>query len=251
MEWVKEFYNQQYKWMESNDNQMLTMQEKLLQKIHKHANKPVNTILELGGGKGYFAIAAALEGYQVTVIELIEEATQSKKKLAELYSVQDKIKIITGNFYTVELDQQYDVVCYWDGFGIGTDSEQQKLLWRIESWLASDGVALIDIYTPWFWKKVAGQEMQVTEKLKRKYDFDVETCRMLDSWWDENEASAVMTQSLRCYSPVDLQLLLQNHKLTLINCDPGGSMDYVNWKYTEKAPMQQAQTYLAKLILAD
>jgi hypothetical protein len=28
----------------------------------------------------------------------------------------------------VELSEQFDVVCYWDGFGVGTDQDQRHLL---------------------------------------------------------------------------------------------------------------------------
>src|SRR5690606_40231262 len=109
--------------MKINDEEMLNMQEELFEKIGRLADKPVKTILELGGGKGYFAVAAAKRGYEVTVIELIDNAAQYIHKLAAEYDVLEKVTVINGDFYTAEFDSQFDVVCYWDGFGIGSDED--------------------------------------------------------------------------------------------------------------------------------
>lgn len=222
------------------------MQEELLEKIERLADKPVKKILELGGGKGYFAVAAAIRGYEVTVVELIDEAAQYIHKLAEKYRVSERITIINEDFYTAKIEDVFDAVCYWDGFGIGSDAEQQTLLNRIQHWLKPNGIALIDIYTPWFWAKVAGQEMLVAENVVRKYDFDALNCRMLDTWWNKKDGSETVTQSLRCYSPADLNLLIHDLHLTLVHCEPGGAMDYEKGIYTEKAPLNEALSFLAK-----
>lgn len=249
MEWVKKFYNQQYRWMKINDDEMLNMQEELLEKIERLAGSPVKTILELGGGKGYFAVAAAMRGYEVTVIELIDDAAQSIHKLAAKNEVLEKITIINGDFYTAEIEDRFDIVCYWDGFGIGSDEDQQTLLERIPHWLKPNGCALIDIYTPWFWAKAAGHEMLLAENIVRKYDFDAMNCRMLDTWWNKDDLSETATQSLRCYSPADLRLLIRDLDLAVVHCEPGGAMDYESGIYMEKAPMRQALSYLAKLTM--
>lgn len=247
MEWVEKFYNQQYKWMNLNVEEMLNAQQGLLQIIECLVDQPGKKILELGGGKGYFAVAAAKQGYNVTVIELIDEAAQYIRQLAEEQRASERLTILNGDFYTADIPDVFDVVCYWDGFGIGSDTEQQKLLNRIRNWLKPDGTALIDVYTPWFWAKVAGQEMYLTENVVRKYGFDAMGCRMLDTWWNEEDAAEKVTQSLRCYSPADFSLLIQNLDLSLIYCEPGGAMDYEKGVYTEKAPLHEAMSYLLKL----
>lgn len=247
MEWVEKFYNQQYKWMDLNDVEMLNAQQELLQKIGRLADQPGKKILELGGGKGYFAVAAAKQGYEVTVIELIDEAAHYIQQLAAKQNVSERLTILNGDFYTAKIPDVFDVVCYWDGFGIGSDADQQKLLNRIQNWLKPDGMALIDVYTPWFWAKVAGQEMHLAENVVRKYDFDAMGCRMLDTWRNEEDAAEQATQSLRCYSPADFSLLTHDLDLTMITCEPGGAMDYDQGIYTEKAPLNEALSYLVKL----
>lgn len=41
------------------------------------------------------------------------------------------LESVEADFYTVELAGRFDVVCYWDGFGVGSDADQRRLLRRI------------------------------------------------------------------------------------------------------------------------
>lgn len=233
--------------MDLNDEEMLNMQQELLQKLDRLVEHPGKKILELGGGKGYFAVAAAKQGYDVTVIELVDEAAHYIRQLAEEQNVRERLTILNGDFYTEEIPEVFDVVCYWDGFGIGSDADQQKLLNRVQRWMKPTGMALLDIYTPWYWAKVAGQEMHLGGNVVRKYGFDAIGCRMLDTWWNMGDTAESATQSLRCYSPADFSLLIDNLDLTMVECEAGGAMDYDHGIYTEKAPLHEALSYLVKL----
>lgn len=164
--------------MDLNDEEILNAQQELLQKLDRLAGQPGKKILELGGGKGYFAVAAAKQGYEVTVIELMDVAAHYIRQLAEEQNVNEQLTIINGDFYTAEIPGVFDVLCYWDGLGIGSDADQQKLLNRIQDWLKPCGIALIDIYTPWFWSKAAGRKMHLAENVVRKYGFDAMGCRI-------------------------------------------------------------------------
>lgn len=247
MEWVKDFYTKQYEWMNINDEDMLQAEEERLQHLEQFAGRSVRKILELGGGKGYFAVAVARKGYDVTMIELTENAAAYTRKLAKEYGVSEKITVIQGDFYETALPEQFDAVCYWDSFGIGTDADQQRLLKRIRDWLKPDGTALIDIYTPWFWAKAAGQRMELGSGMIRAYDFDAHNCRMLDAWWEQGHEESKVIQSLRCYSPADLKLLLSGMDIEISHCEPGGAMDYDAWQYHKKVPLGEAMGYLAIL----
>ena len=62
-----------------------------------------------------------------------------------------------ADFYSFEAAERFDVVCYWNGFGIGTDADQRRLLWLIrEQWLAAGGRAVIDVANPLVWAGWAG-----------------------------------------------------------------------------------------------
>lgn len=245
MKWVKGFYTKQYEWMDLNDEDMLEAENERLNHLENFSDEPVQSILELGGGKGYFAVAAAKKGYDVTVIELTENAVAHIHKLAKTHNVTEKITVIHGDFYQIELPDQFDAVCYWDSFGIGTDADQQRLLKRIRQWLKRDGSAFIDIYTPWFWAGASGQSMSFANGIQRAYGFDAVNCRMLDSWWEVDQAQGKVMQSLRCYSPADLQLLMSGLNLNVVHYEPGGAMDYDAGQYIEKAPLHKAMAYLA------
>lgn len=59
MERFEKFYNQQYRWMDLNDEKLLNMQQELLKKLEFLTDQPGKKLLEPGGGKCYFAVAAA------------------------------------------------------------------------------------------------------------------------------------------------------------------------------------------------
>ncbi|SET17828.1 Methyltransferase domain-containing protein [Oceanobacillus limi] len=250
MKWISNFYQKQYEWWNTlTSKNTEELQDELVEKMEQFMDQPSKKILELGGGNGQFAVTAAKHGYDVTVIELISECVEHTTKLAKKHHVESNLRAIQGDFFEVELKEKFDVICYWDGFGVGTDGDQKVLLQRIsEEWLKPNGTTLIDIYTPWYWAKTAGEEMTI-EGISRKYDFDAIECRMLDTWWKTDEPTTKVSQSLRCYSPADLNLLINELPLQLQHCEPSGAMDYEKWKYQTKVPLGQAMSYMAKLKL--
>ncbi len=243
MKWVHEFYTKQYLIFGGSPNEIAAYDQSRVEKVNAIVNKPVLKILELGGGQGGFAVAAAKQGHLVTVVDIVPSAVEQIHVLAQEHGVDNVLQVIQGDFYDINLSNDFDVVCYWDGFGIGSDDDQKRLLKRISDWLLPTGIALIDSYTPWYWAKVAGQEMPIGENSFRRYGFDAEGCRMLDTWWSDNIHE--VTQSLRCYSPADLAMLTAETGLLLTSWEPGGAMDYENWIYHEKVSLEKAMSFLA------
>lgn len=248
MNWVKDFNDRQFSWSKEQTNANLALlNDYLVDKMERFIDDSApKKLLELGGGGGQFAVAASPKGYEVTVIELAPAAVEHIYQLAKKHNVSDNLQVIRGDFYQVELDEQFDIICYWDGFGIGSDSDQQILLERVFHWLKPNGTAFIDIYTPWYWANAAGREMQIGS-IDRKYDFDANECRMIDTWWLNNDKDEKITQSLRCYSPADLRLLLKNIGLHVVHCEHGGAMDYEKSQYHEQVGLDEAMTFLAQL----
>ncbi|WZY00684.1 class I SAM-dependent methyltransferase [Bacillus sp. FSL W7-1360] len=248
MDWTKTFYKQQLEWSRAdstlNNEIHLLHQERV--DIIARLIPTATHILELGGGNGQFAVAAAKRGYRVTMIDIVPELITQAKQLASEHHVRSQIQFVTGSFYNVDLPDRYDAVCYWDGFGIGSDKDQQHLLSRIDNWLTDQGTALIDIYTPWYWAQAHGQTMQFGE-IKRQYTFDAVTCCMIDTWTHVDEENNAVKQTLRCYSPADLALLLDETTLQLKDCEPGGKFDYIHSKWHPSVPLHEAMTFLAVL----
>ncbi|WP_100013095.1 class I SAM-dependent methyltransferase [Lentibacillus sediminis] len=246
MEWTKDFYHQQLVWSIDSGADLHGLRDDLVDKMVRHKENKRTKVLELGGGPGQFAVAAAKRGYEVTVIDIAPAAVRHIEKLAEEHQVEQHIRVLEADFYKVVFRERFDVICYWDGFGIGKDADQQQLLQRIADWLKPSGVALIDIYTPWYWAATAGQEMQMGD-ISRHYGFDAEGSRMTDTWWQTGDKEESIKQSLRCYSPADLQLLMKDINLVLVDLEPGGAMDYEQGSYREQVPLGEAMMFMAKL----
>lgn len=202
-------------------------------------------MLELGAGGGQSALATAQQGHAVTALELVaRSATHARTLISD--AAPGSLRVLEGSFYTLDLAETFDVICYWDGFGVGSDAEQRALLKRIAGWLTVGGITLVDINTPWYWAKHAGRQMS-TETFTRQYEFDADGCRMLDNWWPTGRPEERVTQSLRCYSPQDLRLLLEESGLVLESVKPGGAIDYEARKFIPQAPLEQAMQFRALL----
>lgn len=86
--------------------------------------------------------------------------------------------------------------------------------------------------------------------LCRRYGFDEVECRMLDTWWPTGHPAAAVTQSLRCYSPDDLESLLDRSGLVLVDVQPGPSFDHETQTFHPKAPLEHAMQYMAPYLNA-
>lgn len=238
--WVEPFYALQSRW----DAFVPTSEDNIarLGAIHRHAGPGPHRILELGAGGGESALLAATVGHDVTAVELVSERASRAKALAKNAR---SLEVIEGSFYDVELEGSFDLIVYWDGFGVGDDEDQRLLLTRIRGWLAPHGSALIDVYSPWFAAASVGREMAF-EGARRRYDFEPEGNRWLDTWWPEEAPEQALTQSLRCYAPSDFRLLLDGTGLELQGVDPGSGPDGLGG-WAEKTNLSRCFSWLATL----
>jgi len=243
--WTRDFYAKQAEWSGVYYGDVTPWHRRKVAKVQTVLGPPPKRILELGAGGGQHAIALAELGYEVVAVEQVPRLVQHIHALRRQHP-QAQVDVVEGDFYQVDLPEGvFDGVCYWDGFGVGTDDEQRALLRRIYRWLKPEGRAWIDVYTPWHAAKSAGHGGQVG-RAKRVYGFDGAGCRWIDRWWLE-ETGEVIEQSLRCYSPADLRLLLEGTGLVLVDVEPGGMMDYEHGRYVEPVPLEQAMWYVAML----
>ncbi|MGZ3679722.1 MAG: class I SAM-dependent methyltransferase [Ktedonobacterales bacterium] len=247
MDWVASFYARQdeLSGVYTGTSHPQEQDRDRAERISTLLDGQMGRVLELGAGGGLSSLATAQRGHEVTAIELVAHAAAHARRLIP-DAAPGTLRILEGSFYTVELAEQFDVVCYWDGFGVGTDEEQQQLLRRIAGWLKPSGTALIDINTPWYWAKIAGQRM-LTATFGREYGFDADGCRMLDRWWAPGHDDEGVTQSLRCYSPQDLRMLLNGTGLDLDHVVAGGAVDYTAKMYYPQVPLGESMQYCVYL----
>ena len=257
MDWVKSFYEKQHLWANVYAGDVKAYHRDKARSISLPERIPPYDMLELGCGGGQMAAALADLGHSVIAVDVNPEAIRNARRLAK--SRPDaKITLIEGDFYTfskgeplsageaLSEEEAFDIVCYFDGFGIGTDADQQRLLQQIVAWLRKDGRAFIEIYTPWYWKRVAGTTMEWPDA-SRRYGFDDAGCRILDTWWPTGCPNDAVTQSLRCYSPEDLESLLDGTGLSLVDVRAGSSLDNRTKTFYPKAPLEDAMQYMAIL----
>ncbi len=245
---VARFYARQNEWVGVYDGDVAERHRKNAAIVHRLAEGRLGRLLELGAGGGQNAAAAADLGYSVVAVELIPSIKRNAEKLAA-QPRRGRLRVIQGDFYEVEFSDPFDVVCYWDGFGIGTDSDQRRLLNRVAAWLRPSGFALIEVYSPQYWADAAGRRAEFG-KVARRYDFDREKSRLLDRWWPVGREDLAVTQSLRCYSPDDFRTLLKGVNLEVESIESRGAFDFDNNLFVEQVPPERAMQYLVKLVLA-
>jgi SAM-dependent methyltransferase len=248
VEWVEAFYARQDELLGVYTGDMADDGIRRAASIARLAGAGRKRVLELGAGGGRAAAATADLGHDVVAVELVPTAAEHARRLAERER-EGSLSVIRGDFYEVEPGGGFDVVCYWDGFGVGSDADQRRLLRRVRGWLAAGGCALLDVNTPWYWAGAAGRELRWGEAARR-YGFDADGCRLLDRWWSVGAEGGAVTQSLRCYSPADLRLLLEGTGLVLDSLEPGGAVDARSGRFIERVPPGRAMQYLAKLVPA-
>jgi hypothetical protein len=167
------------------------------------------------------------------------------------------LTVLQADFYTVRLDGRFDVVCCWEVFGLGSDADQRRMLGRIaREWLAPDGSLLMDVYSPI--RPARDADTQETlpplpgvtgsvEMIERCH-FDPVHCRWIDEWRPTAEPGKALAQTLRCYTPADLLLLLEGTGLALKRIEvDGAALDFQTDAITTSGPLMKAWSYLAQL----
>lgn len=248
MDWALEFYTKQNQWSGVYEEAINDGHRLKAAWIEELVGPGQKRVLELGAGGGQVAAAMADLGHEVVAVEQAPTLAAHIKKLAVTLPV-GQLTVVEGNFYTVELVGPFDVICYYDGFGIGADADQRRLLKRIATWLAPSGSALIEIGTPWYAASVDGRGWRVGQA-ERRYNFDADGCRWLDTWWPIDQPEQAVQQSLRCYSPADLRLLIEPAGLQLQHVKPGGTVDWEQGKWLPSVPLGKALNYVAQFNLA-
>ncbi|MFC2078390.1 class I SAM-dependent methyltransferase [Candidatus Bipolaricaulota bacterium] len=245
MDGVKSFYDKQHQWANVYACDVAAYHRDKAESIGLPEREAPYRILELGCGGVQMTAALADLGHSLVAIDLNPAAIRNAHRLAAARP-HAQITLIEGDFYALALQGNFDVVCYFDGFGIGSDADQRQLLHRIASWLTEGGRAFIEIYTPWYWARMDGVGMEWPDA-SRRYGFDEASCRMLDTWWPPDRPEEAVTQSLRCYSPEGFSSLLNGTGLGLMDIRPGGAIDSQTGEFQSEVPLEAAMQYAAIL----
>jgi SAM-dependent methyltransferase len=231
MEWVRDFYSTTGEWWGAAEARITDRDHRRVDLLRRIAGDRSQRILELGCGYGATAAAMAQAGHTVTGVEISDRVAFAEQFVAT--AKPGRLSILQQDFYETTLPEPVDAVCYWNGFGVGTDSDQRRLLHRIcTEWLRPDGIALIDIFNPFVWARWDGDDDSLEADPARGYrrnlsqhiEFSPVTCSATDTWWETGDPSRKISQTLRCYTPADLRLLLDGTGLRLDQLVVGDDM---------------------------
>jgi SAM-dependent methyltransferase len=252
MEWVPGFYSTTGRWWGEASSAVTERDHARAAMVARLACPPPADVLELGCAYGNSAAAAADAGYRVVGVEISD-----RMDFAERHLPGRAIELVPGDFYAVDLGKKFDAVVYWNGFGVGSDADQRRLLRRMaDEWLRPDGAVLMDVASPFCWAGWVGDGDQHDPDPARGYhhrgtaeriDFDPVGNRFLDSWWERPEPERVHTQSVRCYTPADFLLLLEGTGLRLDHLEVGGQSLDLGAPHTTASPLWEANEYLVRL----
>ncbi|RPI86840.1 MAG: class I SAM-dependent methyltransferase [Chloroflexi bacterium] len=255
--WIKEFYDSAAEWWGESWYEGENLEPRLAL-VERFAGSAPKNLLELGAGPGETAAFLAAAGYQVTAVDI------SKKNFMLLSTIEKKnpnVTAVLGDFFTVSITGKFDAVCLFESFGMGTDQEQRNLLRRISAeWLSPDGVVIMDVYHPFWPIKKAGSSQHLNrlenvagsvEMTERSY-YDSILNRWIDEWEPVGSAADTRRQSVRCYTPADLNLLLEGTGFRIGYTEIGGeAFDSQPTQVSTSSPMDdfaKGYSYVAVLI---
>jgi SAM-dependent methyltransferase len=234
VDWAEGFYSTTGRWWGAAESGITQRDHDRVALVRACCGTEAVTMLELGCGYGNTAAAAARNGFRVTGVDISGTRLEFAKQYANADAPASP-RFVHADFYTFETAEQFDVVCYWNGFGIGTDADQRRLLRLIrDRWLAPGGRAIIDVANPLVWARWAGDTSHRAARPDAGYqhalteltDFDPAACRYTDTWWEQDQPEQRHTQTGRCYTPADFRLLLEGTGLTLAGaCVAGAPID--------------------------
>ena len=253
--WVKDFYDQTSTWWGPNTD--WASHRSRAAALERLAGPGAKRVLDLGAGPGGNAAAMADLGHDVTAVEFSDRARHARDLAAA--SRKGRLTVVQEDFYTVQLEGRFDVVCCWEVFGLGSDADQRRLLSRISrEWLGPRGCVLMDVYDPARPARDAGTERRLpplpgvpgsVEMIERCH-FDPVHSRWTDEWQPVAEPGAALAQTIRCYSPADLLLLLEGTGLALERIEVDDCEVAFDDRVSNSGPLLEAWQYVVKLVPA-
>lgn len=153
MSWFEEWFDSPlYEKIYSNRNKeeaaLLANLIETIIPIEKYSN-----ILDLGCGRGRHSITLAQRGYQVTGLDLSEEAIHKARRLAENEGLAN-LQFFIGDMRD-QLDYTFDAVLnLFTTFGYFLDdSENIKVLFNVKNMIKNDGIFIQDFLNSSYIKK--------------------------------------------------------------------------------------------------
>ena len=257
-DWIKDFYTQAGIWWGAEPHDDPGDHRTRAAAVERLRGPGRWRVLDLGAGSGFTAAAMADAGHEVVGVELNPTDIAYAQQLLTIPR-PGSLSMVEGDYYTVELDGHFDVVTWWEGFGLGSDADQRRVLRRIaHEWLAPGGCALIDVYNPTRPARHAGEAVQLdalegvpgSVAMIERCHFDPVYNRWIDEWQPVADPGKALAQTVRCYTPMDLLLLLEGTGLALQRIEVDGQeVDFSSNRIALSEKLLEAWACLAQLSL--
>lgn len=254
MDWVKPHYTEQSRLF---GRAAITAQHRqLAELLHAwcRAQDGCSRVLELGAGACGVAGAMVQLGYDVTAVEFNSSDLALAKQIATTEDLRD-LRIVGADFYEVQLGDRFDFVYYLDGFGVGEDADQHRLLTRIgQEWLSEHGFAMIDVFSPWNWQRRDGEQRDFTavdgSRWTREISFDAQKRRFRDFMRPREGGDTLLSQTIRLYSPQEFQILVEGTGLRVdaFYLLDGTPIDPASRNAETSTRLESSNGYYARLI---
>lgn len=245
VEWVEEFYSVTDSWWGDAES-VIDDTDRARSRFVGVVAPNSSDVLELRCGYGATAVAIGQTGRSVIAVDISDRIERAHQFAEQAESV----RFVRGDFYTFDAGRRFDVVCYWDGFGIGCDRDQLSLLKRVaDEWLRPDGVAVVEVFHPAGWITDDGLDEirepspdgRYAKRLGHRRHFDHESSTAVDSWW-EIGSTTVVSQSLRCYRPDEFACLARDAGLSVV-----ALVDPAAWTELAEVSARDSWSYVAVL----
>jgi SAM-dependent methyltransferase len=253
--WIKDFYTQAGEWWGA-DPQAAGVHKTRVDIVERLCGAGSKMILDLGTGPGATAAALADAGHTVIAVELSPTRANFARELAKSPR-RGSLTVLENDFYKIELNPRFDVICCWETFGLGADTDQRRLLKRIaDEWLAPNGCVLMDVYSPVRPAREAGTERRLAPlkgvrgsvEMINRCHIDPLHCRWIDEWIPVAEPEKALAQTIRRYTPPDFLLLLEGTHLTMKHIEVDGQeLDTKANAITTSSSLMNVWCYLVQL----
>ena len=255
--WVKDFYTQAGIWWGA-DPQAGDTHAQRVRIVERLCGPGPKRILDLGCGPGRTAAAFADEGHTVVGVEFNPTDAGYARELLKTPR-RGPLTFLQADFFTVHLQGTFDVVTCWQVFGLGPDADQRRLLRRIaQEWLAPEGSVLLDVYNPMGpardngkeWRLAALKDIPGSVDMIERCHYDAVQGRWIDEWQPAANLENTLAQTLRCYTPADLLLLLEGTGLRLQHVEMDDAVVDVisNCRATSTSMFKNDYSYLVQLV---
>jgi SAM-dependent methyltransferase len=254
--WIKDFYDQTGIWWGA-DSEIAEEDQWRARSVERLCGTGPKRILELGCGAGHTAAATATLGHTVTGIDIsTRRIQQARENFPD--PREGSLTFIEADFYAVQLKEKFDVVIYWDGFGVLTDADHRRLFQRAaQDWLAPGGSFLVEVANTVWVTRNAGKEMRLdplegvpgSVEMLRRWHFDALHSRWIDEWVPVEHPENALAQTLRCYTPADFILLAEGTGLRVNHIEVKGQpIDLTPDKITLNESLLTEYSFLAQLV---